>query len=234
MDAQTRAIVLISPHNPTGSVLSKAEINSIVELANRYRIPIICDEVFSEFVFDQGKYPRPAACSTPWLCFTLNGISKMLALPGYKLSWIWVSGEDGPVADAVDALETTSDTFLSCGSAIQEVLPTLLANRHEFVRSYVQEVKARRDLAVSLLRQSPSFECVEPRGGFYMMVRVKECGFLDEEEWVIKLMEKTGVYVHPGYFYNYEKGMHFVISFLTKSDRMAKCLEKMNHFVRGV
>ena len=208
-----------------------SEIHSIVDLANRHRIPLICDEVFSEFYFGEGKYPRIAQCSLPWLCFTLNGISKMLALPGYKLSWILVSGEKESVAEAVDFLETTADTFLSCASAIQEVLPSLLENRHEFVRSYVPALKEHHDSAVSLLRQNPYFEFVEPQGGFYMMVAVKKDLGFDEDGFIIQLMKKTGVYVHPGYFYDYEKGIHFVISFLTEPNMLADSINEINAFV---
>jgi aspartate/methionine/tyrosine aminotransferase len=229
MNGRVKAIVLISPHNPTGHVLTVSEIGAIIDLANRRQIAIICDEVFSEFYFGKGIYPRPARVEKPWLCFTLNGISKMLALPGYKLAWILVSGKAPAVLEAVDALETTADTFLSCHSAIQEALPTLLAERHPFLNSYVQRVKERRDVAVSLLKQSSVFQLVEPQGGFYAMVEVKKDLGLSEEDLVIALMKKTGIYLHPGYFYDVEKGVHLVISYLPLPELVEQSIKKIVH-----
>jgi len=86
-DARTRAIVLISPNNPTGAVIREEEIREIADWANQKGIALICDEVFSEFYFGEGKFPRPMAVSMPKLCFTLNGISKMFALPALKLTF---------------------------------------------------------------------------------------------------------------------------------------------------
>lgn len=217
-DDRTKAIVLVSPNNPTGAVVDRDQIREIVDWANHREIPMICDEVFSEFHFGEGDFPRPMVLSKPGLCFTLNGISKMFALPAMKLSWIAVTGERRLVDSAVDRLETTADTFLSCHIPIQEALPEIFSQGRDFLRSYREEVRKRRDLAVSLLRQSHHVRFTEPAGGFYLMAEVLPKGtrHLSEEEFVIRLMEERGVFVHPGYFYDYERGIHFVISFLAK------------------
>src|SRR5579885_1964089 len=133
---KTRAIVLISPHNPTGAVPSADEIGEVVRWANEKSIPIICDEVFCEFFYGAGKFQRPMAVAKPKLCFTLNGISKMFALPALKLGWIAVTGEPSQVAAAVDRLETTADTFLSCHIPIQQALPDLFEKGRGFAKEY--------------------------------------------------------------------------------------------------
>ncbi|MCE9623912.1 MAG: pyridoxal phosphate-dependent aminotransferase [Deltaproteobacteria bacterium] len=91
-DSRSRAVLLVSPNNPTGAVSDLEEISTLVDWANSHDLPLICDEVFSEFFFGEGAFPRPMALTKPKLCFTLNGLSKMLALPGLKLSWIAVTG----------------------------------------------------------------------------------------------------------------------------------------------
>src|SRR2546428_197917 len=82
----TRAIILISPHNPTGMVAHQSQLQGLAEIATRHSLPIISDEVFSEFLFDLDTFPRPASTTAP-LVFTLNGLSKMFALPGMKIGW---------------------------------------------------------------------------------------------------------------------------------------------------
>src|SRR6266516_2457596 len=111
ISARTRAIILISPHNPTGMVASAQQLNELAEIAGRHALPIISDEVFNEFVYGLDGFPRIAATESP-LVFTLNGFSKMFALPGIKIGWMIVSGSDALVRKALPALELVSDTFL--------------------------------------------------------------------------------------------------------------------------
>ncbi len=233
---RTKAIVLISPNNPTGSVLSQEEISRIVSWANKKDVPIICDEVFSEFYFGQGLFPRPIAVAQPKLCFTLNGISKMFALPGLKLGWMVVSGEKQKVLHMVDQLETTADTFLSCHIPIQKALPALIREGQDFLNSYQKEVGQRRQLIRTLLASCPQIDFIEPQGGIYLMARVKKnLGMspeISEEEFVIRLMKEKGVFVHPGYFFDYEKGIHFVISFLTQKEKLEKGIKSLMDFLR--
>lgn len=231
-DKRTKAIVLISPNNPTGSVISPEQIQEIVSWANSKNIPLICDEVFSEFYFFPSPRPSPSRGEGgrgPNLCFTLNGISKMFALPSMKLGWIVVTGEKGRVESAVDHLETTADTFLSCHTAIQEVLPLLFQEGWNFVESYKKEVGERRNLAVEILKQSSQISFVEPEGAFYLMMKIEGEG---EENFVIDLMKQTGVFIHPGYFYDYEKGIHGVISFLCEREKLKMGLERLLEFIK--
>jgi len=103
----TRAIVLISPHNPTGMVADRQQLEGLAEIALRHALPIISDEVFNEFIFGLDSFPRIAGTEAP-LVFTLNGFSKMFALPGIKIGWMAVTGEQSLVRKAVSALELIS------------------------------------------------------------------------------------------------------------------------------
>ncbi len=231
-DARTKAIALISPNNPTGAVIREDEIGEIVDWANQKGIALICDEVFCEFYFGKGRFPRPIAVSKPKLCFTLNGISKMFALPALKLGWIAVTGEKSLVDHAVDRLETTADTFLSCHIPIQEALPSIFSGGKAFLEGYKREVQRRKDLAIQLFRSVPGTKFVEPLGGFYLMAEVTKDIGLSEEDFVIRLMEETGIFVHPGYFFDYERGVHLVISSLTTPDLLKDGLMRLKDFLR--
>src|SRR5581483_1751921 len=143
---RTRAIVLISPHNPTGAVAGEAELARLAEVAARRQLPIISDEVFSPFLFRRERLPRPAATAAP-LVLTLNGFSKMLALPGMKIGWIAFSGEAPLVRKALAAAETISDTFLPVNETAQFAVPALLEGAKEFRSEYRSAVQERARLA---------------------------------------------------------------------------------------
>src|SRR5262245_52289817 len=115
---KTRAVVVISPHNPTGMVASREQLQGLAEIANRHHLPIIADEVFSEFLFEVDSLPR-LALTQAQLVFTLNGFSKMFALPGWKLGWIIVSGDLERVEKSMATLELISDTFLQVNELVK-------------------------------------------------------------------------------------------------------------------
>lgn len=220
IDARTRAIVIVSPHNPTGMVADTDTLRELTAIANAAQIPLICDEVFSEFYFGEGPFPRAMAVAKPNLCFTLNGISKMLALPALKLSWIAVTGDAAQVAHAVDRLEHLTDTFLSCHYPIQHALPLLLEHRQNFLATYRSEIAHRRELALSILQSSPHLRIHPPQGGFYGMAELIGSRWTDEDDCVCDLMRTHGLFPHPGYFYDYERGIHIVLSLIAEPRRL--------------
>ena len=231
IDGRTKAIVLVSPNNPTGAVASAEELAEIATIARKNSLAVICDEVFSEFMLEEKPYPRFSNHALPPLLFVLNGISKMFALPSLKLGWIGVAGDDPGVAAAVDRLETIADTFLSTHTPIQQALPVLFEQGKGFLVHYKKEVRERAQVAMQVLSRSRKIECVPPRGGFYLTARMLTEGAVSEEDWVIDLMQQAGVFVHPGYFYDIEQGIHFIISFLAKPDTLRTSLEKVVQWI---
>jgi len=226
---KTRALVLISPHNPTGHVASEEEIGELAEVAQRHDLAIISDEVFSEFLFQSRVLPRPAIGGAP-LVFTLNGFSKMLALPGIKLGWMGVSGSPNRVEQAMKALELISDTFLPVNEMVQAAVPDLLKGGMPFLSRYSGQVRERWRQAEEILKNTPHCDFVSPEGGFYVTLRLRN---LDEEQVTMELLGKEHLLMHPGYFYDMEPH-HLVLSFVQQAEviedalpRLVACLERL-------
>ncbi len=229
ISTRTRALVLISPHNPTGHVASEYEINELAEVALRHDIAIISDEVFSEFLFTGNVLPRPAMSRAP-LVFTLNGFSKMFALPGMKLGWIGITGHPDRVGQAMGALELISDTFLPVNEVIQAAAPEIMKEGGSFLASYCNQVRERRRLAEKILGVCSCCEFALPEGGFYVTLCLKG---LDEEQTCVDLLRREHLLLHPGYFYDI-KPHHLVLAFIQQPDtlretfsRLVACLEQM-------
>jgi aspartate/methionine/tyrosine aminotransferase len=209
ISTHTRAIALISPHNPTGHVASTEELAALSELASRHDLAIISDEVFSEFLLDGPHLPRAAGTGAP-LVFTLNGFSKMFALPGLKLGWMGVSGDPARVRRAMSALELISDTFLPVNEVIQAAVPRLLREGESFRQGYAAEIRARWREARTFLKPASRISLHEPQGGFYVTLALNG---RDEEEAAQALLRKERLLIHPGYFYDM-KPHHLVLSFV--------------------
>ena len=221
---RTRAIVAISPHNPTGAVTSPEQLTELAAIARRHQLPIVSDEVFSEFLHKVGKLPRPAETDAP-LIFTLNGISKMYALAGMKLGWITVSGDDDLVAKSLRALELISDTFLPVNEVVQFAVPAIFELGREFLRNYQDWVTVCRETVVRALSKCRSLEFVSPQGGFYLTAKVKGEA-VSEDQIVIAILDHCKALVHPGYFYDIPPS-HIVMTFVQELEilkRTVGCL----------
>ncbi len=219
ISTRTRAIVLLSPHNPTGHVASDQELRNLAEIAARHRLALISDEVFSEFLLEAGRFPRAAATAAP-LVMTLNGFSKMFALPGIKLGWMALAGDEAPVQSAMRALELISDTFLPVNELVQAVVPAILDEGRSFLGAYRQEIRLRWETARSLLSQATECRFVKPGGGFYVTVDI---GDTDEERAGEKILAESHILVHPGHFYDIRPN-HLVFSFAQEPSVIRKAL----------
>jgi alanine-synthesizing transaminase len=222
---RTRAIILISPHNPTGAVTTTAEVQQLAELASRKNLAIISDEVFSPFLFGPGPLPRPAQTHAP-LVITLNGFSKMLALPGSKIGWMAVSGTLETVQRTMRALDMISDTFLPVNEFAQNAVSTLLSNSRSFQKKYQTAIRERMALAGKLLKGKPF---IAPEGGFYLAIDLGKNGV--EEEVACDLLEKHRILTHPGYFYDME-GQHLILSFVSRPPVLRRALEAVMAEIR--
>lgn len=226
---RTRAIILISPHNPTGAVAQEDEVSRLAEIAARHHLPILSDEVFSPFLFRQNRLPRPTATNAP-LVLTLNGFSKMLALPGMKIGWIALSGEAPLVRKALAALETISDTFLPVNEIAQFSVPALFEGAKGFLPPYQSAIRERARLAADLLSRSDRLSFVPPEGGFYLTVRMNDLKF-DEEEIALDLLRRRSLLLHPGFFYDLEPP-HLVLSFVSEPSLLQTALEKLTSYFK--
>lgn len=218
---RTRALVLISPHNPTGRVVAENEIEALAELAVRHDLAIIADEVFSEFLLSRPSLPRPAPGRAP-LILTLNGFSKMFALPGIKFGWMGVTGERPRVCAAMRALELISDTFLPVNEIVQAAAPDIFREGREFLADYVTEVRRRWEITRGFLDQAPGCGYHAPDGGFYVTLRLAQ----DEEAAAEALLRQTGALAHPGYFYEIAPH-HLVFSFALDPALLDSMLPRM-------
>ena len=216
-DERTRGVLIVSPHNPTGAVV-QAPVAALETLA----LPIICDEVFAPFSYSVPSVPSLASLHPSLPIFTLNGISKLFALPDLKLGWIALS----PSAHSAFAarLELINDTFLGASGLAQHMLPSLFAHGTPFVDLMVAQVRANLDLALARLAACPALVARPPDGGYYLFPAVR--GWGDEEALALHLIER-GVLAHPGFYYGEPPGTHLMISALTAPAALAEGLERL-------
>jgi len=222
ISTKTRALVLISPHNPTGYVVTEREIHGVAEMAARHNLAIISDEVFGDFLLTQEDLPRPANSIAP-LVFTLNGFSKMFALPGLKFGWAAVTGREDLVSRSLGALELISDTFLPVSEIVQAAAPEIFRAGETFQKTYIDELRARHCIFREFLDGCRYLAYVEPGGGFYLTLRLLAGS---EDRVTQRILEEAKILVHPGHFYDLE-GNHIVLSFVQRQGVIRSALPRL-------
>ncbi|MBK7861134.1 MAG: pyridoxal phosphate-dependent aminotransferase [Archangiaceae bacterium] len=203
--AQTRAVVAVSPGNPTGSYLLEHEARPLAELCAARGWALIVDEVFCA--------PSRSLASRAWPCLTfcLGGLSKACGLPQLKLAWTSVHGPGA--ARALEQLGLIADTYLSVGAPVQAAAGQLLSLAPGFQARVRARCDENRRALSGVMR--PEWQLLGAEGGWSAVVRLPSS--VDEEALCLRLLE-AGVVVHPGFFYDFPSGKHLVLSLLPLPD----------------
>ena len=180
---RTRAVIVVSPNNPTGSVPDAREWDALGAVCRRHGLALIVDEVFSAYPLGRRTPDDGEHVTTPLvpdvLTFRLNGLSKLIGMPQAKLGWILASGPEISVAKALQALEMIADTYLSVSTPVQDALPALL-EAGACVRIQILE-RIRANLAHMTRRVAGSAIDVRmPDGGWSVVLRVPSVGDPDD------------------------------------------------------
>ncbi len=206
---RTRAVVVVTPNNPTGNFLKRSELAALQAL----QLPIISDEVFGayEHVPVVGR-ATSALEARGALVFALGGLSKLAALPQMKLGWIACSGPEAQRDEALARLELIADAFLSVGSPVQLALPTLL-EASVGLRAAILARCRENLLALSSSTEGTSLSLLPAEGGWQAVLRLPAT--LDDEGWALSLLESEHVVAQPGFLYDFGSGAFLVLSLLT-------------------
>ena len=208
---RTRAIALVSPHNPTGSVANMDELMTVGRLARRHKLAVIFDEVFREFVHrPEVLMSRPTEFGAP-LVITLNGLSKMLSLPGLKAAWMAVEGEPELTRPFLRSLDYLADTFLPVSEITQAMLPLLLSEGRGEVRRFSALYTSRMKALTSAWQADAGAVgagVAMPEAGPYLTI---DLGASDTRRGVLRLVRDDGIVVHFGEMYDMSAG-HLVMT----------------------
>jgi alanine-synthesizing transaminase len=227
IEPRARAILFVNPNNPTGSFVRPTELEAVREVAAKHELALISDEVFDLYPFDdQARGPAGALVSEPdVLTFTLGGLSKAALLPQLKLGWILVGGPQALVRRALDRLEFISDTYLSVASPVQGAVGALLAHTRPLTAQVCRRVRANMATLRGLVAQFPACQVLHAEAGWYAVVQVPATR--SEEALVIELIEKDGVLVHPGYFFDFPREAFLVVSLLPEPEPFASAMTRV-------
>jgi aspartate/methionine/tyrosine aminotransferase len=221
LSPRTRLIIVNSPHNPTGGVLDRAQLERIAAVAVERGIPLLTDEIYREFLYDGEFVSMFGLPGVRERAVLLDGFSKTYAMTGWRLGY----GVMPPaLAEHVTRLMVNS---ASCtASFVQLAGLAALEGDQSSVAQMVDAFRRRRDLVVEGLNRLPGVSCIRPRGAFYAFPNVSRLG-RSSAEVAERLLQDAGVALLPGTAFG-EHGEGFLrLSYANSEANLRAALERM-------
>jgi hypothetical protein len=233
----TKLLAVVHPSNPAGTFLSTEAQAGLSALCASRRIPLVSDEVFADYpLADPPPGTRragPAAASGDAMTFSLSGLSKGAGLPSWKLGWIRIGGPPDARRQVIDALELVTDSYLSVASPVQRALPGILALAPRIRAAILDRLRTNLAALRTALAGLPGITLYEPEGGWSAVLSVfpRDTGRATDEDLVLDLLDRTGVRVHPGYFFDFMTEDFLVVSLLPEPAAFAEGVQRLAVFL---
>jgi aspartate aminotransferase len=227
---KTRMIIINSPQNPTGSVMTEEEIRRIYEIAEKHDVYLMSDEVYTRMIYEDSdtKFSSPSkydSCKERTL--VVHAFSKSYAMTGWRLGAV-----TGP-AEIISKMGLLLETTSSCVSPfIQRAGIEALIGSQEPINRMMDEFRKRRDLMVGELNKLPGIKCLKPKGAFYVFPNIKETD-LTSQEFADLMLEKAGVALCPGNYFG-ENGEGYVrLCYANSIANIKEGVQKMSEVLRN-
>ncbi|MCX7831418.1 MAG: pyridoxal phosphate-dependent aminotransferase [Actinobacteria bacterium] len=219
---RTKAIIINSPANPTGSVLSKENLKEIAVLTEKHGITVISDEIYHGLNYE-GKDHSFLEFNEK--CIVINGFSKLFAMTGWRLGYIIIPDE------LLQPLKRVHQNLFICAAGFTQVAAVkALKEGEEFVQEVVAEYKRRRDYLVPELRRIGFDIKTFPKGAFYVMAGIKNFQ-LDSLSFSKLLLRKAGVAVTPGIDFGANGEGYVRFSFANSIENLKRAVQKIENFL---
>jgi aspartate/methionine/tyrosine aminotransferase len=209
---RTRAVLLVSPNNPTGSLLGRADLYEIAALCRSHDLALVGDEVFADYLLAPRADRASVLEQDEALAFALGGLSKSVGLPQMKLGWMAAAGPVPLVDAALARLEVIADAYLSVSTPVQHAAGPLLAAGRHVRQSILERVQSNLQALIEEASRASSCSVLRVEGGWSAVIRVPATRM--EEQLVLELLERDDVLVHPGYFFDFPREAYLVVSLI--------------------
>lgn len=227
---KARALCIINPNNPTGEVFNSKNLKELIDVAAEHDMYILCDEIYDKLVFDReftgiGKVAKDAPV------ILLNGFSKVYLMTGWRCGYICMNSDCQKLENIRNNIPKLARVRIATNLPVQKAAVAALQGPQEYIAETVTKLKKRRDLVVKRLNEIDGISCKLPNGAFYTFPKILHNHWKDDKDFVLSLLDKTGILtVHGSGFGELGRG-HFRIVYLPKEQVLEEAMDKLSDFV---
>ena len=231
INANTKAIVIINPNNPTGAVYDPKTLSAIVELAEKHNLVILADEIYDQITYDDAEFVPIATLVQDTICLTYSGLSKVYRACGYRVGWCVFSGDLERAAEVLHGMELLASLRLCSNVPGQSAVQTALGG-FQSIKGLVSpggRLYKSRQTVIDRVEASEFLSVQKPAGAIYAFVKLsdKVTRKMDDQAFALRLLEDEHVLVAPGSSFNTPYSDHFRITILPDSDTLNTVFDRV-------
>jgi alanine-synthesizing transaminase len=229
---KSRALCVINPNNPTGEVFDSKSLKQLIDIAAENDMYIVCDEIYDKLVFDKeftgiGKVAKDAAV------ILLNGFSKVYLMTGWRCGYICMNSNCQKLENIRNNIPKLARVRIATNLPVQKAAVAALKGPQAYIAETVTKLKNRRDLVVKRLNEIDGISCKLPNGAFYTFPEISLTHWKTDKDFVLDLLNKTGILtVHGSGFGERGKG-HFRIVYLPTEQVLQEAMDKLSDFINS-
>ena len=224
MTEKTKAIMLCSPNNPTGSMLNKNELKELAEIVEKHDLLVIADEIYGELVYDEEYASLPSIPGMRERTILVSGFSKTFAMTGWRLGFVCAPPE---ISDAM--LKIHQYAMMCAPTMSQYAALEALKNGRPDVEEMIKSYRRRRNYIVQSLNEI-GLTCHIPGGAFYAFPSIESSG-LSSQEFAEQLLKQEGVAVVPGDVFGESGEGHIRCSYASSIEQLQEAIKRMKRFM---
>ncbi len=228
---KTKAIILINPNNPTGSVCDTGTLKSLIDLARENNIVIFADEIYDKLVFDVG-HTSVASLAGDVPVITLNGLSKSYLCPGWRIGWMIFHNPNGVMTDYINAIRKLVRARLCANHPLQYAIKPALLGPQDHLPDTIIKLKERGAFTEKRINEIPGLHCNPISGAFYAFptIDMDKFDFDTDKEFVVSLLDEKRVLCVHGSGFGRPGG--FRIVFLPPMDTLEEAYNRLESFCK--
>ena len=233
--ANTRAIVVINPNNPTGAVYSRESLEAIVALAEKHNLVVLADEIYDRILYDDAVHIPLASLVKKVLCLTFNGLSKTYRLAGFRSGWIIMSGNKEYAKGYIEGLEMLASMRLCANVPAMLAVQTALGG-YQSIKDLVTpggRLYQQRELAHQLITAIPGVSCIKPQAAMYLFPKLDPQIYpiADDQNLVLELLKQERMLLVQGSAFNWPDSQHLRIVFLPDEEHLRTAIGRLSQFL---
>jgi len=237
INANTRAIVVINPNNPTGALYPKETLEGLIDIARHHGLVVFADEIYDKVLYDGNEHISMASLAEDVLFVTFNGLSKNYRACGYRAGWMIVSGDKSHAEEYIEGLNMLASMRLCSNVPGQLAIQTSLGGYQsidDLVAPHGRLCK-QRDLAYEMLTAIPGVTCFKPKAAMYLFPKLDPeiYPIKNDQQFVLDLLEEEKVLLVQGTGFNWRTPDHFRVVFLPNVDDLTIAINRIERFLKN-
>lgn len=234
---RTKAIVIINPNNPTGSVYPESVLKEIVEVAREHQLIIFSDEIYDRLIMDGVKHTSIASLAPDLFCVTFSGLSKSHMVAGFRVGWMVLSGNKDLARDYIEGINMLSNMRLCSNVPAQSIVQTALGG-YQSVEQYLVpggRIYEQREFIYNALKDIPGISVVKPKAAFYIFPKLdaEKFNIHDDMKFAYDFLHEKKVLVVQGTGFNWKDPDHFRLVYLPHRRTLAEAMTHLSDFLEN-